>query len=55
MKEQVCTKCNVKKPKTDFAVDRRAKSGITTRCKACMKAYKKQRRKQEIVAFDFFE
>ena len=55
MKEQVCTGCNVKKPVTDFAVDRRASSGITTRCKACMKAYKKQRRKQEIVAFDFFE
>lgn len=55
MKEQVCTKCKVNKPIIDFAVDRSAKSGITTRCKACMKAYKKQRRKQEIVAFDFFE
>lgn len=54
MKEQVCTKCKVKKPVTDFAVDRKASSGRCTQCKKCMAAYKRNRKKQDIVAFDFF-
>lgn len=51
---KVCTKCKVKKPVTDFAVDRKASSGRCTQCKKCMAAYKRNRKKQDIVAFDFF-
>jgi NAD-dependent SIR2 family protein deacetylase len=54
LKKQICTKCKVKKPSTDFSVDKRATSGRCTQCKKCMAAYKRNRFKQEIVAYDFF-
>ena len=54
MKKQVCTKCKVEKLNTDFSVDKRATSKRCTQCKKCMAAYKKNRKKQDIVAFDFF-
>jgi hypothetical protein len=54
MKKQVCTKCKVKKLTTEFSVDKRASSGKCTQCKKCMAEYKRNRGKQEIVAYDFF-
>ena len=54
MKKQVCTKCKVEKLTTDFSIDRKASNGRCTHCKKCMAAYKKNRKKQDIVAFDFF-
>ena len=54
MKKKVCTKCKIKKPETDFSVDKKASSGRCTKCKKCMAAYKRDRIKQDIVAYDFF-
>ena len=54
MKEQVCTKCKVAKLVTDFSIDRKASNGRCTHCKKCMSEYKKNRKKQDIVAFDFY-
>jgi len=54
MPEKICNKCKVKKPLTEFANDRSSKTKKSTQCKQCMKEYKKSRRSQDIVAFDFF-
>jgi hypothetical protein len=55
MKKKVCTKCNIKKVLTDFPRDRRSSDDRTSRCKDCMNEYKRNRGKQEIVAFDYYE
>lgn len=54
MKKKVCNKCKIEKPLSEFANDRSSKTKKTTQCKQCMKDYKKKRKEQEIVAFDFF-
>jgi len=54
MKEQICTKCKVKKLSTDFSKDRKATNGRCSHCKKCMAEYKRNRKEQKIVAFSFF-
>lgn len=50
-----CTQCKQEKALKDFNKDKANKTGLTTRCKQCMKDYKIKRKHQEIVAFDFYE
>jgi len=37
---KLCTQCNTTKPSNAFAMDRHKKSGLTSWCKDCLKAYR---------------
>lgn len=52
-KKKKCTGCNKTKTLDLFNNDKRATDGATTRCKECMASYKRNRKKQEIVAYIF--
>lgn len=53
MKKKKCTGCNKTKSLDLFNLDNKAADKKTSRCKECMAAYKRNRKKQEIVAFIF--
>lgn len=50
---KTCNKCKILKELEDFAKDKTTKDKRTCICKKCHIEYKKSRKRQEIVAFDF--
>ena len=53
--EKICRGCNTVKKLEEFARDKKASDKRTTRSLECTRQYKKNRFKQEIVAFDYYE
>lgn len=54
--QKKCTKCKVIKNINDYSRDVRASDNRTSQCKKCFQEYKKNRRKkEEIIAFDYYE
>lgn len=60
--EKVCTKCGIKKPLADYSPDIRATDKRTSRCKECAREHtiryrvvRRQKQKNDIVAFDYYE
>lgn len=52
---KICTKCKTNKALSEYAPDRRATDRKQSQCKQCTNTYKKSRKAQEIVAFDYYE
>ena len=52
---KTCSKCGTIKVLDEFANDRSARDKKTAKCKQCLREYKKNRGRQEIVAFNFFD
>lgn len=53
MKNKHCNACKSTKPVAEFAKNKAAASGYQSRCKACMKALYKPKKKQLLKSKDF--